>query len=158
MIRDLLSRLHGHQAEILDILGRAETMLDATRDVAGLSRIRWVLVRVMGRYQIFKHHQVLDPLIARGSPLEAQRAIRMKEACLALGEAFHEHVRKWSASDVEAQWPAFQPAARAMMGRIRAHITRERAEMDALLARQPGPVMPSPAIARPRSDRPTPAG
>ena len=158
MIRDLLIRLHGHQTEILDIVDRAETMLGGSRDVAGLSRIRWVLVRVMGRYQIFKHSEVLDPLIARGSPLDAQRATRMKEACLAPGEAFHEHVRRWSASDVDAEWTVFQPAAQMMMGRIRAHIAREQAEIDALLARQPGPIRPPPASARRPPDRPTPAG
>ena len=158
MEHDLRARLHEHQAEVLDIVGHTEAMLNDTHDVPGLSRFRWVLVRAMGRYQLFKHHEVLDPSIARASPVDAQRLTLMKEACLALGAAFHEHVRKWSGSDVEAEWRLYRPAALAMMKRIRVHIAHERIEMDALLAGRAEPVMPSPATARPRQDRPTPAG
>ena len=59
----------------------------------------------------------------------------MKRACTDLGDAFRGYVQQWSAADVNAQWATYQPAALAMIARIREHVAREREEVGALLAK-----------------------
>ena len=108
----LLQRLHEHQESALSIMRGAEASLRGPgRDVAALARARWALMRTLTAYQIFKHREVFDPAI--GGPVlgDAQRAARMKRACMAMGEDFKGYVGKWSGTDVLAAWDSYQPAA-----------------------------------------------
>ena len=132
-----LDRLHEHQGEILALMRTAEPMLTdpLARDVPGLARARWALMRALTAYQMFKHREIFDPLIAKAAPGEAHRLLRMKRACLDLGDVFRAYVQRWSACDVEGRWAEYQPAALAMMARLRTHIAREREEVTALLSK-----------------------
>ena len=155
-----LERLQEHQAGILAILDEKMPLLDgvAAPDIAGLARARWTLMRALTAYSLFKHNTIFDPLIARATPADAHRLLRMKRACLDLGDEFRSYVQRWSASDVGAQWTTYQPAARNMVNRIRQHLAREAVEVAAVLDRNGGLLSrPSPA-APPRSGPPTPAG
>ena len=133
--RILLDRLQGHQDAILAIMRGAEPLLTdpALRDVAQLARARWALMRALTAYALFKHNEIFDPAISRQLLGEAQRAARMKQACTAMGNEFRGYVTKWSGCDVEGAWGTYQPAALAMMARLRQHIATERAEIAALL-------------------------
>lgn len=130
-----LEGLYRQQSDILDIMRGAEAMLCDTCDVAGLARQRWALMRALTAYQLFKHREIFDPALAQATPATAHRLVRMKRACLDLGDAFRGHVQRWSGSDVKAQWATYQPSALAIITRIRAHIAREREEISALLAK-----------------------
>ena len=131
-----LDRLHAHQDGILAIMRGAEAMLrdPALRNVAELAQARWALMRALIAYQLFKHGQIFDPAIARQLLGEAGRAERMKRACTGMGEEFRGYVTKWSGVDVDGCWAAYQPAALAMMERLRRHIATERREIATLLA------------------------
>lgn len=133
--RSLLERLHQHQETVLAIMRGAEPLMTdpALRDIAGLARARWALVRALLAYQRFKHAEIFDPAIARCLLIEATRAERMKRACLAVGEEFRVHVGKWSGRDVAGEWAEYQPAALRMMKRLREHVARERAEVALLV-------------------------
>ena len=134
--RALLDQLQGHQDGILAIMRGAEPLLTdpTSRDVAALARARWALMRALTAYALFKHSRIFDPAIGRQVLGEAQRAKRMKQACLATGDDFRRHVTKWSGRDVAGEWAAYQPAALAMLARLRGHIVQEREEIAALLA------------------------
>ena len=136
MSRDrTLARLADHQREILTILNGAEPFLTEPpkRDVAALARARWALMRALTGYQLFKHREVFDPLLAKARPADAYNLVRMKRACTELGDAFRSYVQRWSGADVEAQWTEYQPAALAMIARIREHIAREQEEVGKVL-------------------------
>lgn len=152
-----IERLLQHQDEILGIIKNSEAMLaHDVRDVPGLARARWALVRALTSYQLFKHHEIFDPMLAKARPAEAHRLAEMKRTCNALGEAFRLYVQKWSAADVDGEWDEYQPAARTMIARIRAHMAGERANVTAIL-RESGPIRPPADVPR-HGDRPRPAG
>lgn len=135
--RGLLARLHQHQDGILAIMRGAEPLLrDPTlRDVAGLVRARWAVMRALTAYQLFKHQEIFDPAIQGRLLGGVERAERMKRACVAISEDFRGYVSKWSGSDVSGEWAAYQPSALAMLQRLRDHIARERADVAHLLER-----------------------
>lgn len=130
-----LERLDAYQIDVLSILQDAEPLLTdpARRDVAALSRARWALMRSLTAYQLFKHHEVFDPLLAKARPADAVHLLRMKRACTDLGDAFRTYVQRWSSSDVEAQWATYQPDALAMIARIRQHVAKEREQVRSVL-------------------------
>lgn len=132
-----LDRLVQHQDGILALMRGAEPLLTdpGLRDVAALARTRWALMRALTAYGLFKHNEIFDPAIARRLLGEADRATRMKQACVAMGQDFRDYVGKWSGTDVAGEWARYQPAALAMMARLRQHLARERAEIEGLLAR-----------------------
>lgn len=134
--RALLDRLRYHQDAILAIMRDAEPLLadPARRDVPQLARARWTLVRALTAYQLFKHNEIFDPVTARRLPGDVARAARMKQACTDMGEEFRRYVSKWSGCDVAGEWTTYQPAALAMIGRLREHIAREQADVTAMLA------------------------
>ena len=140
----LLQRLHVHQQIVVDIMRNTEMLLNqpGLRDTLGLARARWALMRALTDYQLFKHRAIFDPAIGGTVLGTAQRAARMKTACTAIGEQFRAHVTKWSATDVGGRWAEYQPAALVMIGRIRAHLAIERADIDTLLSAGASPVAP----------------
>ena len=109
-------------------------LTDSARDTAGLARARWAMMRALTAYQLFKHSKIFDPMIAKARPADAHRLLRMKRACTDMGDAFRAYVQQWSACDVGASWAEYQPAALAMIARVRAHIAGERKAVGALLA------------------------
>jgi hypothetical protein len=131
----MLSRLDEHQAGIRAILNDAESMLTdpVRRDIAGLARARWALLRELTAYQLFKHGKLLDPFIRSGAPARVVRAERLKQAGIAAVEAFRGNVTRWSATDVAAVWPVYQPSALAMIARLRGQVAQDREQIGALL-------------------------
>ncbi len=131
----VLQRLHDHHVEILTIMLGAETLLTdaAVHDIAGLARARWTLMRALTAYQLFTQREVFAPALARATPTEAHRVLLLKRACTDVGDAFRAYVQTWSATDVGAHWATYQPAALAMITRIRAHVATERYEVARLL-------------------------
>jgi hypothetical protein len=153
-----LAPLNAHQTAILAILQDAESMLTdpATRDVAGLALARWALLRELTAYQMLKHAKLIDPVIRKGGPRDAQRLERVKRLGVEAFEAFRANVQRWSATDVTAVWPTYQASALAMIARLRSVVLRDKEELAAI--RLPGDLTPPPAAAPPLPGRPTPAG
>lgn len=131
----LQNQLQVHQDAILAIIGETEPLLRDSdhRDVATLARTRWTLMRLLTAYAIFKHGQIFDPIISRKLTGQVSRAERLKRACMAVGDEFRGHVTKWSGQDVKAEWAQYQPAALAIIARLRSHLTIERQEIAGLL-------------------------
>ena len=131
-----LLRLEAHQRGLLDHIERAVSLLalPASEAREPLAHARWVMVRMLQEYQVFKHAEIFDPAIRRGTPLQVNAATRMKTDCIAAGEAFRTYVRQWSGTDVAARWDEYRPAMRAMAERLRNHMTTERRAVADLLA------------------------
>lgn len=124
----LLTRLDAHQARALEIISRGDVLLapDACPDQGLLSQARWELTRVLGAYQMFKHHELFDPIIRNGPPDKARLAGEMKAECIALGDEYRAHVARCADLDIPAHWDSYRPAVARLLGRIKAHIARER--------------------------------
>lgn len=131
----LLARLHRHQDNILAMMRTAEPLLRnaSLRDVPALSRARWALMRALTEYQLFKHNEIFDPAIAGAVLGSAQRADRLKRACITVGDEYRAYATKWGGADIEGVWSVYQPAALQMIARLRDHLAREREDCAALL-------------------------
>lgn len=132
---NVLVRLHQHQDSILSMMRTAEPLLRSAslRDIPALSRGRWSLMRALSEYQQFKHQHIFDPAIGRAALGSAQRAERMKRACIAMGDEYRAYAAKWGGADIAQLWSTYQPAALQMIARLRDHIAREREDCAALL-------------------------
>ena len=133
---DALTRLADHQERILAQIDRARALVDldpvAARDP--LARSRWGLTRLLREYQLFKHREIFDPVIAGGDEARARLARRMKAACLAAGQDYVSYVAQWSSRDVTGCWAEYRPAMLAMVETLRDHLAAERSGVGALLA------------------------
>lgn len=124
----LLAELEAHQAKALEIIARGDVLLapGALPQPEMLSRSRWEMMRVLGAYQAFKHHQLFDPIIRTGPPDKASIAQQMKAECIAIGEDFRAHAARCADLDIPACWDSYRPTVAKMLARIKAHLIRER--------------------------------
>ncbi|MDP1027671.1 hypothetical protein Q5H91_10635 [Sphingomonas sp. KR1UV-12] len=131
-----LDRLHDHQQGILDHLAAAlDLMRRRPDDVrAALAKSRLELFRLLRAYQLFKHHEIFDPVLRRGTATQIAAATRMKANCIAAGDAYRTYMNLWASQDVVEAWSSFRPATLAMAQRTRAHILVERAGVPQLFA------------------------
>ena len=67
-----------HQARILLQLSQAEDLLRAGDEqaVEALGRMRWLLVRLLREYQIFKHSRIFEPALRQGSAMQVAVAAK----------------------------------------------------------------------------------
>ncbi len=121
------------------IIARAETCLrhPHQRDALTLAKLRWEVARAIGAYTLFKHHELFDPLVAHGTAEQARVAAEAKRACLAMGEQFQAHVRKWSGTPVADHWDEYKPATVAILAKLRAHFDTERQVVASMLVADP---------------------
>ena len=131
-----LLRLDAHQRSLLDHLDQSLALLFEPPAAARepLAHARWILVRMLHAYQVFKHAEIFDPAIRRGTPAQVQLATRLKADCIAASENYRAFVRVWSASDVVARWDEYRPAMLAIADQLRAHLSTERRTVADLLA------------------------
>ena len=133
---DALATLIRHQSEALVIITSATALVEGEPAAvrAPLSKTRWTLIRKLREYQMFKHVEIFDPAIARGTPAQSAAAQRLRANCVALATDFESYIRFWSAQDTVAQWSCYKPAMLAMAARLRGHLEQERIDVTALLA------------------------
>lgn len=133
--RRALALLEDHQAALLSLIGGAHAMLDLSPEDARLelARLRWEALRRLRAYQIFKHGEIFDPLLASGSVDQRRAAGRMKERCLAMGERFVRYVNRWGIDDAAAEWDEYRIAVRLMTDALMKHIAEERRDVPQLL-------------------------
>lgn len=130
-----LTRLLDHQSAILaEIEGaRRPLRVDGRAAQPRLAKHRWLLMRMLREYQLFKHVEIFDPAIARGDARRADLARAMKARCIATGDGFHRHVAAWTGEAIDAHWTDYAAAVLAMADRLTLHIARERREVAMLL-------------------------
>ena len=131
----LVERLVEHQRTIAAIAERALPLLavDSQPDPMALSRLRWELVRAMTAYQHFKHREIFDPAIKRGTGHLQHMAEVMKTDCVALGDEFTRYVQHWSSVGTADRWHEYRQDALAMSTRLRRHVEREGQAISAML-------------------------
>jgi len=131
-----LASLRSHQSAILATLdtGVALVARDPGTACIPLARARWTVARQLRAYQMFKHTEIFEPVIARGDPVRSAQARAMAARCIAAGEAFQDYLKQWSSTDVLGRWEAYKPAMLDMTGQIRATLAFEREGVEALLA------------------------
>lgn len=130
----LLAQMHDHHQAIASYTVEAEGMVCAAElDPNTVSSARWRFVRVLTAYQVFKHQQIFDPMVARGSKLDVDAALQLKAECIIISEAFRSYIAKWSMSGITGREEEYRRDARSMILRVRTHIIRERRGIEALL-------------------------
>lgn len=132
---NLLARLDEYQAKALAVIARGDLLLvaEAVPDPGSLSQSRWELTRILVAYQAFKHHALFNPIIRDGPPEKARLAGQMKAECVALCDEFRAHVAGCTNLDVVVHWPSYRPTIVRLLARIRAHLSRERWVVEAML-------------------------
>lgn len=99
-----------------------------------IAQIRWQLLRVLREYQLFKHNEIFDPLIAANRTELAMMAKRLKAACIAAGEAYQAHTIRWTEQGALESWTEYQQAVLKIVERVEEHLRSERMAVTALLA------------------------
>lgn len=135
----LLARLDDHHRGIGHDLAEGQRLLiDAdTCRLKALCLVRWQLIRRLRAFQLFKHTHLFDPLIAAGPPMRRLQATELKRRCLAMGDLYAVHVRRWTLSAAADDWPAYRRDADAMARRIRRHLADEAGGIRLLLRAVP---------------------
>lgn len=135
MVRsELIIQFRAYQEKAVRLMASGERMLNAgdTRDLAGLSIVRWELIQLLRQYQAFKNREIYDPAIANENDLERQLAQLMKNKCLAIEDEFRAHVIRWNGS-TEVQWVDYRLAALAMREKLLRHLDDEHTGIKRLL-------------------------
>lgn len=131
----VLACLIDHQKRALEIIKRGDVLLapDAWPDPGKLSQSRWELVRVLGAYQAFKHHELFNPLIRGGTPEQIRVALQMKDECIEIGDDFRAHAARCANLDIAAHWAEYRPTVATLLRRIQAHLSRELWVIESML-------------------------
>ncbi|SFP87801.1 hypothetical protein [Sphingomonas rubra] len=133
--RFALARLADHQRAIMAQVDDSRRRLrsDGRGAQPHLAKQRWVLMRMLREYQLFKHVEIFDPAIVRGDARRADLARGMKERCVAAGEDYQRHVALWTGEAIHACWADYAAAVIALADRLAQHVARERCDVEMLL-------------------------
>lgn len=139
LTKDVLLRLYDHQSRILARIDASTALLrlGPVEARVPLARARWAMARMLREYQLFKHTEIFDPVIADGDDRQVAAARRLRDNCAAAGDGVSAHVERWTTADVTAQWASYCRSVRQSAGEMQAHIARERSQVEALLAGTP---------------------
>ena len=131
-----LTQLDAYQARILDLIETSLQLIGQTLASAqpGLAQTRWHLLRVLREYQLFKHNEIFDPLIASQRPELAAMARRMKIACISASEEYRLHTVRWAEQGSTNDWIAYEQAVRQIAAGLKSHLAAERVESAMLLS------------------------
>lgn len=130
-----LSRLGEYQRRIAHIIVAARDALagDSASGQKTVAGARWELVRILREYQLFKHTEIFDPLIAYGDSVRATNASRLKTRCIDLGQSYGDHVQRWSLQAPMNAWDDYRDEALTMIERINRHLGDEAEQVARLL-------------------------
>lgn len=131
-----LALLIERQSKIAALLQSADALLVVGNPVdrAAMAALRWQLVRTLREYQLFKHQEIFDPLVAAGDAGIAHRADGMKDRCVAIGNTYLAHIDSWANGATMETWDTYVTQTRGVLAKITRHLDRERGEATDLLA------------------------
>lgn len=131
----LATQLRDHQRVILANIDRAKRLLRAADapDPAEIARLRWELIRLLTAYRIFKHREIFDPLIARGSSAQMSCAQRMKADCIRLETEVRDFVARRSRFSAQETVEQFRADVFRFLTGIAQHLEGEERAATALL-------------------------
>lgn len=126
--QNLLSRLDEHHVRLSEVIKRGDMLLASSvpPDRKLISQACDEFVCILGRYQLFKHQELFDPIIDDGPPDKARLAQQMKAECMMLSKEYQAHVAHSANLDISAQWGSHREGVIRLLARINAHIRRER--------------------------------
>lgn len=132
----VIAHLQQHQREIEASLREGQALLadGNALQLKAIALVRWQLMRALRAYQLFKHTEIFNPIIASGAPSRAREAEELKQRCIVIGEAYREHVQRWSLSGPAHSWPDYLKETQEIIRRIRAHLDQETLGVAALIA------------------------
>lgn len=115
-----MTEFHDRRMAIISTLNHARPMLNEGYENGwpGLLRLRGQLSEQMQSFQVFKHREIFNPLIARGRPQKAI-AEELKSDCIALGSEYQAFQWQWANADVKARWAEYRLSGMKMMTTIR---------------------------------------
>ena len=122
-----LSQEHAELARLAATLG-AQARSDRP-DVAGVAGVRWQLTRKL-LLHLANEDKLLYPKLKNGSDAVAARlAERFSDDMGGLAATYNAYVAKWSATRIEAEWPAFCTETQAIVAALSDRIAREEREL-----------------------------
>lgn len=132
-----LTLLGEHQRTIAALLDEADSVFEGSDPLSSdaLAHLRWQLVRRLRTYQLFKHIELFDPIMAAGDAERARSAGEMKARCLTAGNAYNDHVRKWTVLGMGVDPLRYRAEGQTIVARLREHLRREAADAKVLLER-----------------------
>lgn len=135
-IEQVVAHLQHHHREIETSLREGQALLDDgdASQLKAIALVRWQLMRALRAYQLFKHTEIFNPIIASGALPRAREAEDLKQRCILIGEAYQEHVKQWSLSGPAHSWPTYIKEAQEIIRRIRTHLNEETLSVEALIA------------------------
>lgn len=131
-----LAQLDAYQLRVQELTQASRQFIrrDAAAAQPDLAHTRWQLLRVLREYQLFKHNEVFDPLIAASRPELVAMASRLKAACMRAAEDYRLHTLHWSEHGAADRWEEYQAAVLSIAERIDEHLETERAAIALLLS------------------------
>lgn len=138
----MLEHLKDHQDKILSIMAGVEKLLvsGSIADARTLSAMRWELTRAMTAYQHFKHREIFQPLIDRGTSQQAWAARALMNNCIKAGNECRAHVAKWSGDGI-SDWDDYRRAALTFIARVRRYMATEAREVAGLASAETNQVV-----------------
>ena len=132
-----LADLHRHQHEALALLSEWLDAIDAGPAVLAARNedLRERLGRVLGAYQQFKHAGIFDPAVGSADAERMRLGRSMKIECIAAGEVFRSHQKRWTPDAIAQDWPSYRIDARLSVNALRRHIAAEREGIETLIVR-----------------------
>lgn len=133
----LLSRLDAKQAAIREVLDDLRTLLErCPLDFDALIQWRKRHHQIVLDYLIFKHQDVLEPLLACGDPPTVAAAQSIKIDYIALSQNVRLHSLSWPQHAVNNRPREYVREARSMIQIMERHLTYERNAIARLIERQ----------------------
>ncbi len=122
-----LSQEHAELAGLAAALG-AQAQADRPT-VVGVAGVRWELTRKL-LLHLAKEDKLLYPKLRSGpDPVAARLAERFSEDMGGLAQAYNAYIANWSATRMEAEWPAFCAETQAIVAALTDRIAREEREL-----------------------------
>jgi len=131
-----IAQLDAYQDRVHALVNTARELIRQPPALAqpGIAKVRWHLLRVLREYQLFKHGEIFDPLIAANRTDLAVMARRLKTACIAAGEAYQSHTMRWTEQGALDNWEEYRRAVLAIVEQVDKHLAAERAAVVTLLS------------------------
>jgi hypothetical protein len=124
-----------HQRKVRELLRQTHEVLTPGQPetFAAVATLRWQIMRALRAYQLFKHHEIFDPLVTSGNAPTKAAATVLKEQCLAIGKDYAGFVERWSSGAATADWTRYATEAKKVVRRIDQHLINEQDKVRLLI-------------------------
>lgn len=122
--------LSGEHLALLEEMEALSALLAAEApDMARLGQLRWRMTRVLIQH-VAKEDRLLYPRLSSAPDPEVRNlAQRFQRDMGGLADAYRDHIARWPASAIVADWPGYRRDAEAIAVTLAERIEREELEL-----------------------------